>query len=218
MSSKLFTSLSVTIIPIFLTKNLLFWISTYPRSWIVEIIFAYVEGRPIPFFSNSLTKAASENLAGGLVYFCLFSRSLRLKFWFTASGGKILESWSSDFDLTILVKPSKTTSLPVAEKIYSSNCIFALVAKYSASGNCEPINCCQINSYNLFSSSDDEIKPSDLVDAFVGLIASWASCAFSLEEYILGALVRYLSPRLVSTYILASAIDSGDRAGASVLI
>ena len=152
------------------------------------------------------------------MYFCLFSIFLRVNCWLTASGGRRLASGSSDFDLTILVKPSNTTSLPVAENIYSSKWIFALVAKYSASGSCEPINCCQISSYNLFSSSDEEINPSDFVDAFVGLIASWASCAFSLEEYILGALVRYLSPRLVSIYILASAIDSGDRAGASVLM
>jgi hypothetical protein len=33
------------------------------------MIEAYVEGLPIPFFSSSLTSAASENLAGGLVYF-----------------------------------------------------------------------------------------------------------------------------------------------------
>ena len=152
------------------------------------------------------------------MYFCLFSRSERINFWSTTSGGRILASGSSDFDLTIFVKPSNTTSLPVAENTYSFKFIFALVAKYSASGNCDPINCCQISSYNLFSSSDEDINPSDLVDALVGLIASWASCAFSLEEYILGAFVRYLPPRLVSIYILASAIDSGDRAGASVLI
>ena len=87
-----------------------------------------------------------------------------------------------DFALTTFVKPSNITSRPVAKNIYSSKLIFALVAKYSASGNWDPMNCCQISSYKRFSSSEEDNKSSDLVDAFVGLIASWASWAFSLEE------------------------------------
>ena len=95
MSSKLSISLSATIWPIFLTKNLLFWISTYPLSWIVEIILAYVEGLPIPFFSNSFTRAASEYLDGGLVNFWSSLISFKLRLSPSFNGGKI--SSSSDF-------------------------------------------------------------------------------------------------------------------------
>ena len=58
----------------------------------VDIICAYVEGLPIPFFSSSLTKAASENLAGGFVnFFSLFTLS-NDNFSFSESGGKIPSS------------------------------------------------------------------------------------------------------------------------------
>ena len=40
---------------------------TYPRSWIVEMIEAYVEGLPMPSSSRRLISEASVNLAGGLV-------------------------------------------------------------------------------------------------------------------------------------------------------
>ena len=38
--------------------------------------------------------------------------------------------------------------------MYPSKLILALVARYSASGSCEPINCCHINSYNFFQTSE----------------------------------------------------------------
>ena len=143
MSSKLSNNLSATIWPIFFTKNLLFWISTYPLSWIVEIIFAYVEGLPIPFFSSSLTSAASENLDGGFVYFCskLIFSTVRESPSF--SDGRI----SSSFEevLRTFVKPSKTNSLPLATKICSSTNVFADVDKYSASGIWDATNLSQIN-------------------------------------------------------------------------
>ena len=107
---------------------------------------AYVEGLPIPFFSSSLTSAASENLAGGLVYFWSKFNCSRFKISPSANGGKIASSGSLDAVPDILVYPSKTISLPLAEKTYLSRLIFTDVERYSASGICEAINCCHISS------------------------------------------------------------------------
>ena len=99
----------------------------------VEIMFAQVEGLPIPFFSNSLTRAASEYLDGGFVNFCsksiLFLDIESPSF----SDGRI----SSSFDelLSTFVNPSNTSSLPLAINVLFSITIFADVDKYSASGN-----------------------------------------------------------------------------------
>src|ERR1019366_5214723 len=43
---------------------------TYSRSTIVEMIAAYVDGRPIPFSSNSFTNVASVYRGGGSVKCC----------------------------------------------------------------------------------------------------------------------------------------------------
>jgi len=40
---------------------------TYPRSMIVDMVAAYVEGRPIPCSSIDLTREASVYRGGGLV-------------------------------------------------------------------------------------------------------------------------------------------------------
>ena len=98
----------------------------------VEMMFAYVDGLPIPLFSSSLTSAASENLAGGFVNFFSFLRSTRFKVSPSASGGKIASS-SLRGGMT-LVNPSNTTSLPLATNSYPSRFTFAEVDKYSASG------------------------------------------------------------------------------------
>jgi hypothetical protein len=59
MSSKCWTSLSVTISPssVGWSRRSTGW--TYPRSWIVWMIGAYVLGRPIPNFSRAFTRLAS---------------------------------------------------------------------------------------------------------------------------------------------------------------
>ena len=58
----------------------------------VEIIAAYVEGRPIPRFSSSLTKAASLKRAGGLVKCWLGNTVSSVKVWPNSTAGN---SWSS---------------------------------------------------------------------------------------------------------------------------
>ena len=68
----------------------------------------------MPFFSNSFTKAASENLAGGLVYFCSKLIFSNFKISPSDNGGKIASSGSLDELPDILVYPSKTISLPRA--------------------------------------------------------------------------------------------------------
>ena len=45
-------------------------IFTYPLSIIDATSDAYVDGRPIPFFSNSRTSVASLYLDGNYAYFC----------------------------------------------------------------------------------------------------------------------------------------------------
>ena len=53
----------------------------------VEIIAAYVEGRPIPRFSSSLTKAASLKRAGGLVKCWLGNTVSSVKVWPNSTAG-----------------------------------------------------------------------------------------------------------------------------------
>jgi hypothetical protein len=44
---------------------------TYPRSTIVEIVAAYVDGRPMPCSSRALMRDASVNRGGGSVKCCV---------------------------------------------------------------------------------------------------------------------------------------------------
>ena len=67
----------------------------------------------MPFFSSSLTKAASENLAGGFVNFLSNLWLSRSKISSGLSEGK---SWSSSdaFCLYTFKNPSNNISLPLA--------------------------------------------------------------------------------------------------------
>ena len=55
----------------------------------VSIILAKVEGRPIPCASNSFTRDASVNLAGGRVACSSAVNSLHVRGWPLAKSGKI---------------------------------------------------------------------------------------------------------------------------------
>ena len=59
ISSKLFTSSSATFSPSIVGVKRPWSLFTYSRSTIVEMIDAYVDGRPMPLSSNSLTSVAS---------------------------------------------------------------------------------------------------------------------------------------------------------------
>src|SRR5689334_924531 len=60
----------LTILPMSVGMNRRASISTYSRSCNVEMIVAYVEGRPMPYSSSALTSDASEYLGGGSVKCC----------------------------------------------------------------------------------------------------------------------------------------------------
>ena len=59
ISSKLFTSRSLTFSPSIVGVKRPWSLVTYSRSTIVEMIDAYVDGRPMPFSSSSFTSVAS---------------------------------------------------------------------------------------------------------------------------------------------------------------
>src|ERR1700752_1912202 len=70
MSSKLLTSSMLTRSPSIVGENRPWFLVTYSRSTSVEMIEAYVEGRPIPSSSSSFTSVASLNRGGGSVKCC----------------------------------------------------------------------------------------------------------------------------------------------------
>ena len=69
-------NLSVTSNPISVGTNFFSSIFTYPLSFILPIIVAYVLGLPIPSSSIALTSFASVYLAGGCVKCCSLVISL----------------------------------------------------------------------------------------------------------------------------------------------
>ncbi len=88
--------------------------STQPRSMMVFMIEAYVEGRPIPRFSSSLMRPASVQREGGCVSLPSASRSI------SVSGSPVCSfgtSTSSPRARTSTVShPSNMTREPVAAK------------------------------------------------------------------------------------------------------
>ena len=96
----------------------------------MSIIFANVEGLPIPFDSSSLTKDASVNLGGGLV--SCFSKLILLIFSFSPSikFGKLFSSLvldSSKLSMYAAIYPLKIITCPVDLKYRLSFLITALV-------------------------------------------------------------------------------------------
>src|SRR3989441_12273692 len=67
MSSKLLTSSTLTRSPSIVGEKRPWFLVTYSRSTMVDMIEAYVEGRPMPSSSSSLTSVASLNRGGGSV-------------------------------------------------------------------------------------------------------------------------------------------------------
>src|SRR3989344_5215314 len=82
----------------------------------VEIIGAYVEGRPMPFSSRVLTKDASVNRGGGSVKCCMGFISLHKSSSFCSSAGRIV---SVNFVGSILRNPSNFMTWPVALNVYT---------------------------------------------------------------------------------------------------
>src|SRR6185503_17471176 len=60
----------LTILPMSVGMNRRLSMSTYSRSLSVEMMVAYVDGRPMPCSSRALTSEASENRGGGSVKCC----------------------------------------------------------------------------------------------------------------------------------------------------
>ena len=79
----------------------------------VEIIDAYVDGRPIPRFSSSLTNAASVKRAGGLVKCCLGSSCSNFSISPTFTSGNVVSSFLPDGRCTN-VQPAKRKVRPFA--------------------------------------------------------------------------------------------------------
>ena len=96
---------------------------TYPRSSSVEIVGAYVDGRPIPFSSNAFTRLASVKRGGGCVKCCSGSSSSSRSACSAVSPGSIASASSSG----VSSRPSKYTRRnpsnvivwPVARSRYS---------------------------------------------------------------------------------------------------
>jgi hypothetical protein len=86
-SGKYGTSMSLTCMPSSVGKSVPFSRRTYSRSWMVERICAYVDGRPIPCSSSVLTSEASVKRGGGWVKCCLGSRARSLRISPSVRGG-----------------------------------------------------------------------------------------------------------------------------------
>ncbi len=69
--SKCNVKKSLTTSPVGVGNSVFDCFSTYPRVSIVEMIEAYVDGRPIPLASSSFTSPASVYLFGGRVSFSI---------------------------------------------------------------------------------------------------------------------------------------------------
>ncbi len=95
-------------------------LNTYPRSWIVPRIEAYVDGRPTPSSSSRLIKLASVNRAGGAVLWPLGSSSSAVRVSPAASSGSRRSRSSSSASGSSLPStyarrnPGKVITLPVA--------------------------------------------------------------------------------------------------------
>ena len=74
----------------------------YPRSTSVEIIFAYVEGLPMPYSSSVLTRLASEYRGGGCVKCCSPNNLFNVNSSFSSSSGNF-----DSFSLVASSAPSR---------------------------------------------------------------------------------------------------------------
>ena len=94
-------------------------LSTYPLSMTVDMVGAYVDGRPIPFSSSFLIRDASVYLAGGWVNFwegfiSSFSSCVSSLSGGSTTGCSFFSSVETSYSL---VNPSKATVYPLARKI-----------------------------------------------------------------------------------------------------
>src|SRR2546421_6652350 len=101
-------------------------LNTYPRSWMVAMMLAYVDGRPMPSSSSALTSDASVYRAGGWVT-CPVGRSASARngWSLTTVGSRRSASSasasSSSLDSTYARrKPGSVIVLPLAPKSASS--------------------------------------------------------------------------------------------------
>ena len=144
-----------------------------------DIMLAYVEGLPIPNSSSFFTKLASENLGGGCVKCCSsINLSILTSSFFTS--GNIFSSSSSSI-LVNFRKPSNLIVDPEHLKWFklSSYIIVIIFLSNFAASICDDNALDHINSYNLiWSVLKNFFIVSGVLDISVGLIASWASCAF----------------------------------------
>ena len=142
------------------------------------MIEAYVEGRPIPRFSNSLTKDASLKRATGLVKCCFGSNCCNAS---TSPGLRSGKSKSSSpLRLTwgwTRVQPSNFNTRPLAVNSYSPALTRNVVESYLA-GNIWHANVWrQISSYKRWASRSISPNEAAVSLTFEGRIASWASWA-----------------------------------------
>ena len=80
----------------------------------MDIVGAYVLGRPMPFSSNAFTKFASVNLAGGSVKCCSGERFFKLSVSPTVRRGMLLVSLFSSTSVYKVKKPANFNVEPVA--------------------------------------------------------------------------------------------------------
>ena len=152
----------------------------YPRPVVrVDMIWAYVAGRPIPSSSSFLTSEASEYLDGGAVKRPPEVNPSGIITSPSLSAGRITSSsscWSSELSIYTLRNPSNNTCAACTANFSSllSLDIFMSVRRILASAICEAIVLFQMRLYNFCSWA---VPSMEVLAIYVGLIASWASWA-----------------------------------------
>src|ERR1700720_1204732 len=154
-SSKLLISSTQTRSPTSVGVNRPRSFFTYSRSTIVEIIEAYVEGRPIPSSSSSFTSVASVYRGGGSVKCCSGLMDSSFSTCPSVTRGSALPSPSSSFSSSsrsapatgiwyTFRNPSNFMIDPVVRNVYSPALISIVVWSETAGSICEATNLCQI--------------------------------------------------------------------------
>ena len=145
-SAKYFSKNVLTTSPVSVGTSDLPSLSTYPRSRIVLMIDAYVDGRPIPRFSSSFTSPASLYLPGGSVCFACEERSRSASASPTATFGSFTSS--SRPAGSAAIHPGNNTRDPLTEKsgiVPFSIFAMTLVRKIFASLICDAMVLCHMS-------------------------------------------------------------------------
>ena len=178
-------SKSTTCSPTGVGTSCLFSTRTYSRLRMVSTMAAKVAGRPIPRFSSSRTRLASEKRVGGLVFLVntLPLAGETLVPWLNMgtgfSGSSPSSSRSSDVAASVASKtfhPGSRKTRPLASKTASlpsrATARRRVRTSYTASASCEAKVRRRMRRYRACSSG---VSPASSTSGCVGRTASCAS-------------------------------------------